>query len=97
MRLLNASTLGLEEYTGIAIPKYTILSHAWNDDEVLFAEITNDSLKARGKHGFKKIEFCARQTLKDGFSHCWVGTCCIDKSSSAELSEAINSMFGWYS
>jgi hypothetical protein len=27
---------------------------------------------------------------------CWVDTCCIDKSSSAELSEAINSMFKWY-
>jgi hypothetical protein len=26
----------------------------------------------------------------------WVNTCCIDKSSSAELSEAINSMFLWY-
>lgn len=26
----------------------------------------------------------------------WVDTCCIDKSSSAELSEAINSMFAWY-
>src|SRR5437764_7184434 len=26
----------------------------------------------------------------------WVDTCCIDKTSSAELSEAINSMFGWY-
>lgn len=26
----------------------------------------------------------------------WVDTCCIDKSSSAELSEAINSMFRWY-
>lgn len=26
----------------------------------------------------------------------WVDTCCIDKTSSAELSEAINSMFSWY-
>ena len=28
--------------------------------------------------------------------HFWVDTCCIDKTSSAELSEAINSMFRWY-
>ncbi len=28
--------------------------------------------------------------------HQWIDTCCIDKSSSAELSEAINSMFRWY-
>lgn len=26
----------------------------------------------------------------------WIDTCCIDKKSSAELSEAINSMFKWY-
>lgn len=26
----------------------------------------------------------------------WIDTCCIDKRSSAELSEAINSMFRWY-
>ncbi|KAM7188084.1 hypothetical protein V8F33_010847 [Rhypophila sp. PSN 637] len=31
-----------------------------------------------------------------GFDYGWVDTCCIDKSSSAELSEAINSMFQWY-
>jgi hypothetical protein len=28
--------------------------------------------------------------------HSWVDTCCIDKSSSAELQEAITSMFDWY-
>ena len=28
--------------------------------------------------------------------YLWVDTCCIDKTSSAELSEAINSMYSWY-
>jgi len=28
--------------------------------------------------------------------HFWVDTCCINKESSAELSEAINSMYAWY-
>jgi hypothetical protein len=28
--------------------------------------------------------------------YAWVDTCCIDKKSSAELQEAINSMFRWY-
>ncbi|KAK3370577.1 heterokaryon incompatibility protein-domain-containing protein [Podospora didyma] len=32
----------------------------------------------------------------DGYEWGWVDTCCIDKSSSAELSEAINSMYRWY-
>jgi hypothetical protein len=32
----------------------------------------------------------------DGWNYAWIDTCCIDKTSSAELSEAINSMFEWY-
>ena len=37
-------------------------------------------------------QFASRAGLK----YAWVDTCCFDKSSSAELSEAINSMFRWY-
>lgn len=48
------------------------------------------------KAGFKKIvEFCSI-SKQNGYKWAWVDTCCIDKSSSAELSEAINSMFHWY-
>lgn len=32
----------------------------------------------------------------DGYRYIWIDSCCIDKTSSAELSEAINSMFEWY-
>ncbi len=46
--------------------------------------------------GYLKIRFCADQAWRDGLQFCWVDTCCIDKSSSAELQEAINSMFHWY-
>ena len=49
-----------------------------------------------GKAGYRKIEFCTTQAARDGLQFSWVDTCCIDKSSSAELSEAINSMFRWY-
>lgn len=38
-----------------------------------------------------------RQTLADNLKYIWVDTYCIDKSSSSELSEAINSMYTWYS
>ncbi|PVH67895.1 HET-domain-containing protein, partial [Cadophora sp. DSE1049] len=38
----------------------------------------------------------AEEVRRDGLEYFWVDTCCIDKSSSAELSEAINSMFRWY-
>ncbi|KAI6138370.1 hypothetical protein BKA82DRAFT_58501, partial [Pisolithus tinctorius] len=34
--------------------------------------------------------------VKDGYEWLWIDTCCIDKRSSSELSEAINSMFRWY-
>lgn len=34
--------------------------------------------------------------MNDGFQYAWIDTCCIDKDSSAELSESINSMYKWY-
>ncbi|KAF7675555.1 hypothetical protein GT037_006274 [Alternaria burnsii] len=39
----------------------------------------------------EEVSFAA----KDGLRYFWVDTCCIDKSSSAELQEAINSHFAW--
>jgi len=39
---------------------------------------------------------CSRGCFYFRYNHVWIDTCCIDKSSSAELSEAINSMFRWY-
>ena len=48
------------------------------------------------KEGFKKIsKFCALAE-KHGFMYGWVDSCCIDKRNSAELSEAINSMYRYY-
>jgi hypothetical protein len=49
------------------------------------------------KDGYKKIQFCGKQARKDGLQYFWVDSCCIDKSNSVELNEAINSMFRWYS
>ncbi|KAI1323970.1 hypothetical protein F5Y16DRAFT_382411 [Xylariaceae sp. FL0255] len=47
--------------------------------------------------GFHKIrEFCRVALQSEFLEWAWVDTCCIDKRSSAELSEAINSMFKWY-
>jgi hypothetical protein len=50
----------------------------------------------KSKTGYNKIRFCGEQARRDGLQYFWVDTCCIDKSNSAELSEAINSMFYWY-
>ena len=78
------------------IPPYAILSHTWGDDdqEVTFKDLTEGSGKT--KVGYRKIQFCGEQATCDGLQHFWVDTCCIDKSNSTELSEAINSMFRWY-
>jgi len=78
------------------IPPYAILSHTWgpNSEEVSFKDI--DERIGRNKPGFNKLRFCADQAAKDGLRYFWIDTCCIDKSSSAELSEATNSMFTCY-
>ena len=99
MRLLKARLDGSFTLTKdliTHIPPYAILSHTWgaDDEEVSFQDIVNGAGKQ--KAGFRKIVFCGRQAASDGIEHFWVDTCCIDKSSSAELSEAIISMFRWY-
>jgi len=50
----------------------------------------------RRRDGYRKILQSCEQAQKDGYEWLWVDTCCIDKRSSAELSEAINSMYRWY-
>lgn len=95
MRLIDTTTLILTEFFGANIPTYAILSHTWGPDEVSFQDFQNLGT-ARLKAGFAKIEGTCIQALKDELGWCWVDTCCIDKTSSAELSEAINSMYAWY-
>jgi hypothetical protein len=94
MRLINTSTYQLEEFFGSQIPKYAILSHTWEDEEVSFKDIS-DGTHAH-KKGFVKIAKTCELAASEGLAYAWVDTCCIDKSSSAELTEAINSMFRWY-
>ena len=99
IRLLKARGNGhfdLIEFTDDKIPCYAILSHTWGQagEEVTFKDILEST--ARSKTGFTKIKFCGEQAARHGLEYFWVDTCCIDKSSSAELGEAINSMFRWY-
>lgn len=99
MRLLkheHDGNFSLTEFFGENTPRYAILSHTWGADheEITYKDMMEDTYS--NKLGFRKIQFCAKQASKDDLSFFWVDTCCIDKSSSAELSEAINSMFAWY-
>jgi hypothetical protein len=93
MRLINSTTQKLEEFSG-KIPEYAILSHTWGEKELYFQDLQ----KGNAKHiaEFAKFQGCCEQAKRDNFGYVWIDTCCIDKTSSAELSEAINSMYQWY-
>ena len=82
---------------------YAILSHRWFDQEVNYEEMIElakmereEREEIRQRNGYRKILDSCEQARRDGYEWLWVDTCCIDKRSSAELSEAINSMFRWY-
>lgn len=95
MRVLNTKTLQLSEYFEKDVPTYAILSHTWGDDEVTYQDIQSLE-QAQKMKGFVKIKGACELAAREGFTYIWIDTCCIDKSSSAELSEAINSMYAWY-
>ncbi|XXG99222.1 hypothetical protein Hte_005559 [Hypoxylon texense] len=95
MRLLDTQTQKLvDKQPGDGI-FYAILSHRWTDEEITFEDV-NNIRKSRKKSGWSKLDDFCKKAHKHGYDYVWVDTCCIDKSSSSELSEAINSMFRWY-
>ena len=95
MRLLHTKTLELHEFIGDNVPKYAILSHTWGEEEVSYQEIIAEA-RPVDRAGYLKITASCQQASRDGWEYIWIDTCCIDKTSSAELSEAVNSMFRWY-
>jgi len=86
MRLIHAFTIDIYEFTGAEIPPYAILSHIWTAWEVSFVDMQEHHKAAISKAGFNKIKMCCQKAASDGFGYVWIDTCCIDKSSSAELS-----------
>lgn len=77
MRLINTETLELNEFFHIAwdddsFPKYAILSHCWNADEVTYEDFVKrrrlDSL------GYRKIKDCSSFALAGGFQWVWIDT-----------------------
>ncbi|KAK7458201.1 HET domain-containing protein [Colletotrichum acutatum] len=93
MRLLNVETRKVREFF-IDVPRYVILSHTWGAEEVTFQDL--DYPYHIKKQGYAKIDGLCCLAAKEGFEWVWIDTCCIDETSSAELSEAINSMYQWY-
>jgi hypothetical protein len=106
MRLLHSTSLEFEEFEIEEFeteqrknPKYAILSHTWGkaSDEVSFQELPHLRAATEGqKLGFHKIKRCGEVAAAANIDYIWVDTCCIDKTSSAELTQGINSMYFWY-
>ncbi|KAI0006819.1 heterokaryon incompatibility protein-domain-containing protein [Xylariaceae sp. FL0662B] len=102
MRLINTSTLVLEEFTGTEVPAYAILSHTWEPNQEVSLQEWHPFLRRlplsrpRKKKGYAKILAACREARKQKLDYLWCDTNCINKSSSSELTEAINSMFSWY-
>lgn len=93
MRLLHTMTKTLQEF-GVIPPAYAILSHRWDDREVTLQDMSSPDVTKF--EGYAKLSAACDKARHLGFHYLWMDTCCIDKTSSAELSEAINSMFMWY-
>jgi hypothetical protein len=98
MWLLDSTTFELISVPSHDPPPYAILSHTWGapEDEILFDDIRASVKQAKKRASFIKIQYACEQARKDSLEFCWIDTCCIDKRSSAELQESINSMFEWY-
>ncbi|RDX43482.1 HET-domain-containing protein [Lentinus brumalis] len=81
---------------------YAILSHVWDAHEQSFqetaalrAQCADAGLNPRD-FSTPKVQVSCILAERHGFGWLWIDTCCIDKTSSAELSEAINAMYAYY-
>ncbi|KAI9060062.1 hypothetical protein FKP32DRAFT_1578639, partial [Trametes sanguinea] len=85
-RFLNTAT---GQFVIKSLPvEYAILSHTWRSEDEGGEQTYRDIREIQ--ENFCKIAHDA------GYDLAWLDTCCIDQTSSAELSEAINSMYAWY-
>lgn len=98
MRLLSTHHETPTDFPPSSLPRYAILSHTWStapSSELTFRDLTTTTTYPT-LPGYPKLHAACAVARREGFDWIWIDTCCIDKSSSAELSEAINSMFDWY-
>ncbi|KAL8343518.1 hypothetical protein RB601_004267 [Gaeumannomyces tritici] len=96
MHLLNVKTRRLEYFIDKA-PPYAILSHTWAGKELTLSDVADRRLFGlRKKRWHAKLRGFRAQAAQDGLAYIWIDTCCIDRRSSAEVNEAINSTYRWY-
>ncbi|KAI0630688.1 heterokaryon incompatibility protein-domain-containing protein [Trametes polyzona] len=108
MRLLNTTSFDLESFPAGKIPPYAILSHVWQTEEQSLQDVQAIHAGRKQRRGRSadaawnglglsaKIRGFCVYARNQGYKWVWIDTCCIDKTSSAELSEALNSIYTWY-
>ena len=96
MKLLNCTTLRIEEFVGSSgLKPYAILSHRWEAEEVTYQDVVHRQALEQTA-GWRKIREACRVARSKGYEYVWVDSCCINKQDFSELTETINSMFKWY-
>jgi hypothetical protein len=102
MWLINTETEKIEYVADPELHQYAILSHTWRrEGEPTFQDIRSrvpNAFQRRigDEERFSKVRETCRLARARNIPYAWVDNVCIDKTSSAELTEAINSMFRWY-
>ena len=83
---------------------YAILSHVWDDYEQTFQDIQSLASRCATLGNINprdlaspKIRNCCIIAESHGFHWLWADMCCINKENSADVVEAINAMFIYYS
>ncbi|KAI0355784.1 hypothetical protein OH77DRAFT_311714 [Trametes cingulata] len=112
MRLIHTKTGRFHVVDDPRTIRYAILSHVWarvgehHYPEPTFQDIrriqeTHDAQNSTGTssvlaHLPEKIRRFCEVAAEHDYDYAWADMCCIDKTSSSELSEALNSMYDWY-
>jgi hypothetical protein len=83
MRLINVQDeerMFFEEFYEPGIPKYAILSHTWEKEEISYVEACaalsrSTAFSVKSKAGFVKHERFAAVTRELGLGYIWMDTC----------------------
>ena len=94
--ILHPPTAVEHSHTDVEAPAHTPNDHSASGPELQSnPSPSQESIWHDCKISPKIWHACA-VARKNGYDYIWIDSCCIDKSSSSELSEAINSMYKWY-
>ncbi|KAH8650498.1 heterokaryon incompatibility protein-domain-containing protein, partial [Tricladium varicosporioides] len=102
MRFINTTSFKFHEVSDLELHKlkngYSILSHrwTWGDNEIMYLDVLSMSSDVKAKAGYTKFTGACALAKRLGYDLVWIDTCCINKTDSVELGEAINSMYRWY-